>query len=198
MTGDINFPEDQSAVAWARFLMQHEDKIRTEAFVRSFFIGLTQLTEQAQLLLTQRSLGTAVGQQLDGIGSIVVLDRRIDEAIYIPFFGFASQPAGRGFGQARIRHNGEKYANAFTLPDLEYKMLLAAKIMLNISCGTVNQLIAAVRLIFNTQNVTLTENGNASITIAVNNASATRLALKDKIIPMIGRAAGVKMTIVFS
>ena len=132
-------------LAWDSFKVQHAGKPRTEAFVRSFYGPLDALQDASQALLDQRGPLTAQGVQLDGVGQIVGIGRQVDEAVFGAFFGFQEQTAGRAFGVARIRRDGEPWASSDTLNDDDYRKRILLKIALNNAHGTARDIAIAVR-----------------------------------------------------
>jgi hypothetical protein len=157
----------QSEVAWGFFPNQHQGKRYTEAFVKSFFVPFDQMQKNDFDLLNNRWLHNSVGKQLDGVGEIVGQGRAIKEGVVIPFFGFKSQPAGRGFGIARMRKNGEGYSLSYTLPDNEYRTLIYAKIILNNSHGTIPEIIESAKLLYNVPSVKVERTGVRELTLTV-------------------------------
>jgi len=190
------FPHDHEEIAWSHFLAQHLGKDYTEAFVRAFYPPLNVLDKAQNDLYTLRWLETAVGAQLDGIGYIVGQSRVLSSAIYLPFFGFITQPSGRAFGVARMRHEGEPYADALTLADAEYRSRIILKISLNNSHGTAEDLIIAVSGILGIPkaDVEIRDIGNANFRIYIAGTLILppdyRVEILQDILP---RAAGVQV-----
>lgn len=71
----------------------------------------------------------AVGRQLDIIGRIVGLNRRVQT--FLEFFGFRGHTGARGFGQAPFYRRGEPKYGWTTLGDESYRRFLKAKIAIN-------------------------------------------------------------------
>src|SRR5580765_3017834 len=140
----LAFPYNHSDIAWSHFLAQHVGKLNTENFVRAFYPPLDELDNAFNDLYTKRWIDTAEGVQLDGIGSIVGKSREVANSVYLPFFGFVSQPSGRGFGQARMRRQREPYAVSSVLGDEDYRVALHMKIALNNGHGTAEEMMYAV------------------------------------------------------
>jgi hypothetical protein len=189
----LAFSHDHAEIAWSHWLAQHIGKSNTENFCKAFYPPLNLLDKALNDLYTLRWLETAEGQQLDGIGSIVGISRRVDNAIYIPFFGFASQIAGRGFGQARMRRKREPYSQATILGDIEYRTLLYLKIALNNGHGTAEELIYAFNNSLHVTRTRVDDWGNANARVYINDfimESDPRSQLLDYMIP---KAAGVKL-----
>lgn len=147
MSGLLGWQESAGEAAWARFHAQHQAKPRTEGFVKAFYQPLGRLNLAWEQLLQLRAIDTAAGAQLDGVGQILGLARVIDGLITVPFFGFASQPAGRNFGVARMRRPGEAWTASANLPDSEYRRLLKAKVLLNNGHGTQRDIVEAAKIL---------------------------------------------------
>jgi hypothetical protein len=195
MSGDdFNFPHVHSDVAWSHFLAQHVGKVYTEGYVRAFYPPLDVLDKAQYDLLTLRWIESAQGVQLDGIGSIVGIDRELQNSVFLPFFGFVSQPAGKGFNQARIRHDREPYATSRVMGDIEYTKAIIAKIALNNAHGTANDIIANVNFALGVTGTTVMDMTDAEASLLINDMTITtadpRFAIIDKVIP---RAAGVRI-----
>jgi len=194
MSDVLGFPHDHATIAWSHFLAQHLGKAYTEAFVTSFYPPLNVLDKAQSDLYTLRWLDTAVGEQLDGIGSIVNLSRYVPNSIFLPFFGFDSQPAGTGFNQSRLRHNGESYATSGTMADDEYKYAIITKIGVNNSHGTAEDIMTVVNRILNITDAGIFDVMDATAYLYVNDmtihSSDYRASIIDSIIP---KAAAVQV-----
>lgn len=190
----FGFPHIHSEVAWSHFLAQHVCKPNTEAFVKAFYPPLDILDQAQWDLLTKRWIETAEGQQLDGIGSIVGRTREISDIVFIPYFGFIEQPAGKGFGQARIRHEREPYADSYIMGDVEFRAAIIQKIALNNGYGTTEDIIRAVNFALGTTSTVVFDIGNANARLLIADMTITtadpRYGIIDRSIP---RAAGVKI-----
>jgi hypothetical protein len=189
----LKFPHNHSDIAWSHFLAQHVGKLNTENFVRAFYKPLNELDNALNDLYTKRWLDTAEGIQLDGIGSIVGISRSVANAIYIPFFGFSSQIAGRAFGVARMRRKREPYAQSIILGDVEYRILINMKIALNNGHGTAEELIRAFDTALNVTGTTIMDAGNANARVYINDFIMSYDPRSELLNYMIPKAAGVKL-----
>jgi hypothetical protein len=190
----FGFPHAHSEVAWSHFLAQHVGKQYTEGYVKAFYPPLDLLDQAQYDLLTKRGILTSEGVQLDGVGNIVGIDRELDNTVFIPFFGFTAQPAGKGFSQARIRHDREPYATSRTMGDVEYTKAILNKIALNNAHGTANDIITIVNFALGVTGTTVMDMLDAEASLLINDMTITtadpRFAIIDKVIP---RAAGVRI-----
>lgn len=193
MSDTLNFPHDHEAIAWSHWLAQHFDKKNTEDFARAFYPPINLLDTALWELYTKRWIETAEGQQLDGIGSIVGISRTVPNSVYLPFFGFANQIAGRGFGQARLRRRREPWSQSSVLGDIDYRVRINLKIALNNGHGTAEEIMRAFNTSLNVTRTRVDDVGNANARVYINDfilESDPRSQLLDYMIP---KAAGVKL-----
>lgn len=197
MSDDLGFPHDHATVAWEHFLAQHVGKSNTENFVRSFYEPIRVLDGVLKQLYTERWIETATGDALDGIGSIVGITRVASQPIYLEFFGFASQPAGRAFGVARMRKYYESYTTTSLLPDEEYRTAIKLKIALNNGHGTAEEIMYAFDTALNIKGTKVTDMGNATGNILIPKVVPSTDPEYYLIRSLIPGAAGVKFFITF-
>ena len=159
---------DYAADAWGKFLIQHQGKPILEGFVKSFFEPMNGLEQAFAELIDERKLETSQGKQLDGVASIVGVTRSVPNAIFLPFFGYIDQPAGRAYGVARYRHEGESTLAEYGLPDGLFRVLIKAKIIANKSTGTVNDILEFVTTLYQVEaaNVEFPAAGTVKVRIA--------------------------------
>lgn len=182
--------------AWEHMLQQHMHSPRVEALVKALHLPLTPLAQSLVALASALDLDAAEGDRLDLIGSIVGVSRDLPGGIYIPYFGFASQPSGRGFGMARLRREGEPVTTTYTAPDPEYRSLIRAKIALNNSHGTAADLAAAAQGFYGANEVSVRDAGPARAEVWVGLIPSPEAPLS-RVMPVLPRAAGVATGIVF-
>lgn len=190
-----NGVEDQREIAWAKMPMQHKKKPNTEGLAKSFVSPLNIANGVLFDLFENTWVDSSKGKQLDGVGQIVGISRVLPEAVYLRFFGFASQPAGVGFGISRFRKRGEGYAVSYTLDDDSYKTLILAKIIKNNATGTVDQIIESARLLWATDNVTLQRTSAKNLTLHIGRVVSTSeplYRLRENLLPV---SASVNLTI---
>ena len=193
MSDDLGFPHDHGNIAWNYFLAQHAGRHRTEEFVQSFYKPLNILDRILNDLYTRRWIETAFSDALDKAGTIVGQSRYIEEVVYLAFFGFVSQPAGRAFGIARIRKRDEAYAGTLRLGDEEYRMALKAKIALNNSHGTAEEIMFIISYMLGGVVTHLHDIGNATAELYVHELitpNDPRFWIVNAFVP---KAAGVKL-----
>lgn len=191
-----DFDTDHAMQAAANMLMQHgKNKPFVRAMITAMATPLNDIEQALNDLYNLRWLNNATGVQLDLIGGIVGQSRDVASALYFSFFGFASQPSGVGFGQARIRRDGEPYATSATLPDAEYRALLYAKIAQNNSHGTYEDIIQVVKAVFNVDTVIVNPDYPAKIKIFIGRYLAPTEALREIAPSLIPKLAGVGVQI---
>lgn len=192
-TDDLGFIHDHAEIAWSHFLAQHDGKPNTENFVKAFYQPLNVLDKALNDLYTKRWLDTAEGQQLDGIGSIVGRSREVPNSVYLPFFGFWSQPSGRGFGQARMRRKREPYATSSFLGDEDYRVALHLKIALNNGHGTAEEMMYAVNTALGVTGTRVLDYGNANARIYINDFILPNDPRYTILLDHLAKAGGVKL-----
>jgi hypothetical protein len=186
--------EQQGDIAWSHILRQHVGKPKTEGFVRAFYGPLTAAASALDALGSDRTLDGAEGARLDLIGSIVGVARDVPVGLYLAYFGYAEQPAGRAYGVARYRADGEATAQSYTAPDEEYRAMIRAKIALNNGHGTAAEIVAAVRHVFKTDLVSVRDTGPGAFAIWVGIIPSPDDQREFLIRDLLPRAAGVRFT----
>ena len=190
----LGFPHDHEEIAWGHFLAQHVGKSYTEAFVTAFYTPYNTLDKALADMYTLRWLDTAIGQQLDGVGNIVGKPREVPNSVFLPFFGFISQPAGRAFGTYRMRLERDPYAVSGFLGDTEYRVAIKTKIVINNSHGTAEDIMRVVNDIMGVTKTAIFDMGNANAALMIDDMTITyadyRAEIIDEIIP---RAGGVQI-----
>lgn len=192
-TDQLDFPHDHVDIAWSHFLAQHDGKPNTENFVKAFYNPLNVLDKALNDLYTKRWIDTAEGVQLDGIGSIVGRTREVPNSIYLPFFGFTSQPSGRGFGEARLRRKREPFATSNFLGDVDYRIALHMKIALNNGHGTAEELMYAVNTSLRVTGTRVLDVGNGNARIYINDFILPNDPRYSILLDNLAKAGGVKL-----
>lgn len=182
---------DHGSHAWGNCLNQFRNKPVFESFVKALYQPMSGLHKAFFDLQFKRGLDTAEGVQLDRIGDIVGLKRTLNNAESIIFFGFEEQTDVKGFGQARLRRAYERTTGgSVSLPDYEYRMLLKWKIAVNNGHGTAEEVINAMRMVFDTSMVRVFDAGNAKIQLVFNSRKTPKYLLNN-MRSLIPKAAGV-------
>ncbi len=186
----MDLEQNHADIAWGHFTGQFQKSPRLESFVKSLYQPIGP--EMLLTVFNDRWLDTAEGAQLDGIGQIVGMPRKIDNTFLIKFFGFNSQPNSGTFGEARLRREGEAtMGGSAVLMDPEYRKILYWKIAVNNGRGTAPEIAAAVKAIFDATWCSIVDAGNAKIQIVFNVTPNTNPAFLVTPLMWIPKAAGI-------
>ena len=190
-----------------RLLQQFKNSDNLIAFIDALIAGQGDLEVVLDQLLTQRSLDTAIGQQLDIIGEIVGQPRDILDVTGLEFFGYQGAAGDiDGYGTitdptvgARYKGSREEIGTIRSLGDEEYRIFIKSRIYENVGSLTIENLIEALKFMFGEDTiVSISEDTNANVTLTiiadVPVGTAQLLANNDAI----PRPAGVSYTVVFS
>lgn len=146
---------------------QFQGKPIIRGILDAFAAELDELNQSAADLKNKRWIDTGEGAQLDGIGDIVGQGRQIDDAVQIPFFGFAETENGLPFDVGRFFDSWEMWLKSVNLADPEYRLLLKSKIFKNKTQCTAEETIASLKNIYNADLVLIEDRGNAKIGLAI-------------------------------
>lgn len=190
---------DDAEVAWGNVLDQHHGKPLSEAFVKALMRPLAALGQAAQGMMDANDLDVAKGAHLDAVGSIVGIGRDIPSGVFLSYFGFDTQPAATGFGRSRMRLDGDALSVSYTMPDIEYRGLIRAKIALNNGHGTSPEIRDALIQAFNTPRVSVRDQPGVPATArAWIGRLASEAEVLSNVIPrLLPRLAGVKLEFLF-
>lgn len=168
-----------------------DDKPVLYAVLSALGEEMDEITQVFKDLNEKRNISNSVGKQLDGIGEIVAMDRTIDKAMALSFFGFSDQPNTGTFDMARFRNPGESYLESYNLQDAEYRTVLRQKIRKNNSDATTEEMIRSLKFIFDAEYVVLEEPGNANVVIGIGRKLTANDMLLAESVDLMVRAAGV-------
>jgi hypothetical protein len=182
-----------------KLITQWQGKPVIEGLLKSYLESLHEIEDVAFQLLDERNLETAIGVQLDNLGTIIGLGRLVEDGAYVKYFGFQGNGVNQPFNVGKFYTEGDPILETKELDDEDYRMYLKAKAAYNSSSGTVNELIDSFKL-FIDPNVTVhvEDTGVASAVVIIGDklTDSERLILisgeKNKLIP---RAAGVRFEI---
>jgi hypothetical protein len=187
----------ESDVAWGNFLSQHINAKNAENVVRPIFQPMDPAGQGLDAMRTQMDYSAVTGDRLDKIGSIVGANRYLPQGLKLVFFGFITQEAGRGFGQARMRHENEPLAEAYTLNDVEYRQIIKAKIALNNGHGTAREIEDAAKIAFRAPVASARDAGPGAIELWIGRIPGADEGLGRVIPDFLPRLAGVRISIKF-
>ncbi|SFB68398.1 Protein of unknown function [Cupriavidus sp. OV038] len=139
-------------IAWSNWLSQFKDGGDLEVLVKALLRPADGLQDALRDLHGKRSLETAEGQQLDGIGTIVVLARPDN-----------SLPGN--LAHARHADASGELGGVADAPDDLYRRLLRWKIAINNGHGTTPEISDSLEAVFGATRVIVADIGNAKIRI---------------------------------
>lgn len=161
-------------VARERITDQFKGKPVMDKYLRLLIDGKAELQEVMEDVMTLRSIDTAVGVQLDVIGIIVGRPRGLVSAELFTYFGFDGATQAGSFGSTTDPSVGAPWYSigaptqrSREPSDEEYRIILKAKIIKNRTLSRPEDIIEAYKFLFNASQVTITENGYASVTIGI-------------------------------
>ena len=191
--------QDDAQAGWDNMLSQHHQSPLTEALVKSLLRPLAATCAAAEGLLQALDYANATGERLDYVGSIVGITREIPNGVFLSYFGFEGQPAATGFGQSRMRHQGDATSVSYMMPDIEYRSIIRTKIALNNGHGTSGEIRDALIDAFNTNNVSVRDSETAPATArAWIGRLASEAEVLSSVIPrLVPRLGGVKLEYLF-
>lgn len=136
--------------------------------------GKIELQEVFRQLMQERSIDTAVGNQLDIIGDIVGQPREFIDTALLTYFAYLGYPGAESYGDLNDSSLGGFYrglndplAGNTLLNDDQYRLFIKAKIIKNNTNATPNQLLAFVNFVFNSPKNQLIEEGDAAYTLLI-------------------------------
>lgn len=145
---------------------QFKGKMNIEALMDVIGVQLDEISEFYEQLKTERTLDVAIGQQLDGVGDIVVLSRA--EAAILA-------------GQA---------LSAVPLSDEKYRKYLIYKVMKNTCNSTYYDIVRCINMFWNGPTLKYTEDPEIPATIIFDFDASSELTEQDLETPFI-KAGGV-------
>lgn len=141
---------------------------------------------------------TAQGYWLDLLGLIIGQGRAVADAIPIEFFGFDDTPFALGFGEARFWDGIESLTASSILADPEYRIVLLAKVAFNYADVTLSGIAQSLSIIFETNNITVTNNGAGNIDIYIGKVLTIAQQNLINALDLLPRAAGISTNVTFA
>lgn len=127
-----------------------------------------EIQEVLRELMQERSIDTAVGAQLDIIGSIVGQPRELIDSDIIPYFGFDGAIEAQSYGDTTNPAIGGYYwditqpiAGSILLNDEQYRLFIKAKIIKNTTRATPEDVIKFITFVFGATTVQITHDQGA-------------------------------------
>jgi len=194
---------DHKSLAESRLATQYRDSLKLIAYIKALLHEADTLESVLRDLLEKRWIDTAVGVNLDILGSIVGQTREFIDAEVFDYFGFADNPIAQSFGTlsdvgigGRFRAVGEATQGIRLLTDDEYRVFIKARLLRNSTSSTPEEIIAQFRFLFDSPIVIIREGLKASYEISI----GRRLSLNEKSIisqtNIVPKTAGVSASYV--
>lgn len=167
-------PIDHVALGLSRVAKQFQDSPKFLAYLTA----LLQMNQTVETLLQSMyelpDIDQMSGVNLDVIGRIVGISRVIPNAIelvYFGFDGFADQTIFGELGQngigSRLYDLGDPISESTSLGDVEYRLLLKAKIMKNTSHATGEDIENVLSFVFGAPIVNVDDFGGMNIGLSI-------------------------------
>jgi len=150
-----------------------------------------------QYLHDNLDIYTAEGHWLDVFGLIIGQGRAVANAIPVEFFGFQETPFAVGFGEGRFWDGKESLFASSILSDPEYRIILLAKVAFNFANVTLTGIAESLSIIFETNDLTVTNNGTANIDIFINKSLSNSEQNLIQVLDILPRASGVSVNVTF-
>jgi hypothetical protein len=183
-----------------RVACQYENSTKFLAHLTALLEQHDELEAVYQKISEQLDIDLAEGVNLDVVGDIVGVGRILPNSIPMQFFGFDGQPVAAGFGEegflgvgARFRDELESEAATSVLADIEFRMLIRAKIVKNHSHGTNEDMLASLAFLFNTPRVIVDDPGGMTINVAIGRQLTWQEKYIVKSLNVLPKAGGVRI-----
>lgn len=162
------------AEARERVTEQLKGKPVFDKYLQTMILG-GDLQDTLKSLMTERSIDTAVGAQLDIIGSIVGQPRELISTDLFDYFAFEGYPAAgaygdldnTGVGGGYYYGLGEPLSGNTVLNDEQYRLFIKAKIAKNTTRATPDEMLEFISFVFGATINNVISEGTAEYTIMV-------------------------------
>lgn len=148
-----------------------------------------------EYLETHLDIYTAKGYWLDLLGRIIGQPRSINSVIPVDFFGFVGASGAQAFDAARFWNGSEPQAGGTVLADPEYRLILLVKIAYNFANVTLTGITESVSIIFETDQITISNNGAGHFDIYVDKYLTSAEVAIFTTLSLLPVAAGVSYTL---
>lgn len=156
-------------------LSQFSESTNFLGFLAAFLVISNEI-EQCYLDMSHLAdIDAMQGYNLDVIGIIVGASRYVSGVVTLKWFGFEDTGIyATVFGEesdhsigSRFFEEGEVLSSTTIVNDVEYRLIIKAKIVKNNGHGTPEDVLTGLRYIFGTPDVQVTDNYDMSFSIAV-------------------------------
>ncbi len=190
---------DHKNLAISRLVTQFRESTNLISYIRTLLLEANNLEDVFHSILNERWIDTAIGVQLDILGSIVGQPREIIDSELFGYFGFAINLESGSFGSVdnvsigdRFREVNEPTFGKRMLSDSEYRLWIRARIITNTTSSTPEDIINQIKFFIETEQV-LFFDGDTEYTVSIGkiltNEEKSTL-LNSDIVP---KTAGVKV-----
>lgn len=167
-------PIDHVALGLTRVAKQFQNSPNFLAYLTAYLAMNNTIEQLLQAMYELPDIDVMTGPNLDVIGRIVGISRQVPNGIQLVFFGFngfLDQTVFGELGQAgigsRMYELGESVTATTTLGDIEYRLLLRAKIVKNSSHATGPEIEDLLSFLFSADTVNLDDYGSMVIGLAI-------------------------------
>lgn len=158
--------------ARARVTEQFKDKDIFDRYLQILLFDSVEIQEVLRQLMQERSIDTAIGEQLDVIGRIVGQPRELIDTALIEYFAFDGYPNAQSYGDLNDPSIGgyfysldDPLTGNTLLNDEQYRLFIKAKIIKNSTSVTPNQFLNFLSFVFGTNVNSVVAEGNAEFTV---------------------------------
>jgi hypothetical protein len=156
---------DYHLVSKDRVTHQFKDSLNVDRLSKVWNGGFQEAQEALLDITNINNVDTALGKNLGVIGDIVGQPRGLLQISTKGYFGFLQDTGAKTFGSFKNDKGGVYYSlddpvsGNVKLNDIDYRLFVKSKIILNNTGGTPEDIIAAAKYIFQTDIVELFEGG---------------------------------------
>lgn len=155
-------------------ILQYQEKPKLLAEATAIIEIFENLKNSSDQLKSAFDIDTAVGNQLDIIGKIVGLNRKVSQVVPKVYFGFNNKNSNAlGFGQAPFYKTTYAKYGDLTLNDEDYRFYLKAKISINFMKNNIHSINDIIAYLFN-NNAYVVDNKDTTFTLYINENVNTR------------------------
>ena len=161
--------QDYLDIARSRITWQFKEADNLDTLIRIWLEGYQQVQKTLLDIQLINDVDLATGVQLDVIGDIVGQPREVVNISSTGYFGFEQDAGAKSFGSLENASGGlyfslgDPASGNIQLSDSLYRLFIKAKIRNNNTGGNPEDIIAATKEIFQTDEVELLENDYAGI-----------------------------------
>lgn len=146
---------DHQAIGRSRVATQYTASPRFLAYLRALLDAAVEQEAVLWRVAEQADIDLAEGVNLDVIGDLLGIGRVLPSSLAVKFFGFDGQPGADVFGEdglpgigSRFRDELEPSTATSVLGDVEYRLLIRAKIAKNHAHGTGEDILRGLTYLF--------------------------------------------------